>query len=116
MLRVTTASISLLVGGIGIMNIILSSMTERIHEIGIRRTLRARKNDIIILFLIESVILTFVGGVLGIIIEAFAVSPILTVPASIQPTTLIVPFIMAILTRECLAVFILLSEPPISTP
>ena len=99
---IAIASISLLVGGIGIMNIMLSSVTERIREIGVRRALGARKVDIIILFLVESIILTFVGGVLGIIIGAFAiplaVSPILTVPASIQISTLIVPFIMAILT------------------
>ncbi len=62
------AAISLLVGGIGIMNIMLASVTERTREIGIRRALGARQADIVVQFLIETVLLAGVGGVLGVIL------------------------------------------------
>jgi len=62
------AAISLLVGGIGIMNIMLASVTERTREIGIRRALGAKRRDIIIQFLVETVLLSGAGGVLGVIL------------------------------------------------
>jgi putative ABC transport system permease protein len=62
------AAISLIVGGIGIMNIMLASVTERTREIGIRRALGARRQDIIVQFLIETVILSGVGGLIGVAI------------------------------------------------
>jgi putative ABC transport system permease protein len=64
----TIASISLLVGGIGIMNIMLATVTERTREIGIRRALGAKQKDITIQFLIETIVLSGVGGVLGVCI------------------------------------------------
>ncbi len=64
----TIASISLLVGGIGIMNIMLATVTERTREIGIRRALGAKRRDITQQFLIETVVLSGVGGLLGIIV------------------------------------------------
>ena len=62
------AGISLVVGGIGIMNIMLATVTERTREIGIRRALGARKEDIIRQFLIETVVLSIVGGGLGVLV------------------------------------------------
>ena len=62
------AAISLLVGGIGIMNIMLASVTERTREIGIRRALGARRHDIISQFLVDTVLLSGVGGVLGVLL------------------------------------------------
>lgn len=66
MVMVAIASISLLVGAIGIMNIMLASILERTHEIGVRRAVGARQKDVLRQFLVEAILISFVGGLLGI--------------------------------------------------
>jgi putative ABC transport system permease protein len=86
------AGISLLVGGIGIMNIMLASVTERTREIGIRRAIGAKKRQIIGQFLTESVVLSVVGGVLGLLLGyAFpaAVEYFLDMPTDVTPFSVV---------------------------
>mgnify|MGYP002632085111 CR=1 FL=1 len=89
------AAISLLVGGIGIMNIMLATVSERTREIGIRRSLGARKNDIIIQFLTETIMLTFTGGIVGILLGAlipWVVTEFTGMPTDITLGSLILSF------------------------
>ena len=89
------AAISLLVGGIGIMNIMLATVSERTREIGIRRALGARERDIISQFLTETVLLTLTGGIIGIvlgIVIPFAITHFAEMPAIITPSSLILAF------------------------
>ncbi|MBH0186247.1 MAG: FtsX-like permease family protein [Nitrospira sp.] len=82
------ASVSLLVGGIGIMNILLVSVTERTREIGVRMAMGAKRRHIVIQFLIEAVTLSVVGGCLGIVVGVLGASLFWAVP--IVPPDLIV--------------------------
>ena len=82
------AGISLVVGGIGIMNIMLVTVTERTREIGIRKAIGARRRDILMQFLIESMFLAGLGGALGILV-GFGLSRILPLAVSSLPTPII---------------------------
>ncbi len=92
------ASISLIVGGIGIMNIMLVSVTERTREIGIRMAIGARKNDILLQFLTEAILLTMIGGIIGIIIGsggAMVVSNLLSWPTLISIESITLAFVFS---------------------
>jgi putative ABC transport system permease protein len=79
------AGISLLVGGIGIMNIMLVSVTERTREIGLRKAVGAKRRDILTQFLIESVVLALVGGTIGIVLGVLGTTLISNLQTSFKP-------------------------------
>lgn len=100
-LLLCVACISLVVGGIGIMNIMYVSVTERTREIGLRMSVGARSIDILNQFLIESVLLSFSGGIVGVILgclSSWAVNIFAKWPIEIQPWSVLVSFIVCTAT------------------
>jgi len=94
------AVITLVVGGIGIINILLVSVTERIREIGIRKALGAQKRDIVIQFLMESIIMTGFAGLIGIIlgiITGNVISALIKIPPAVDVTTVNASFSISVL-------------------
>ncbi|NQX55157.1 ABC transporter permease [Pedobacter panaciterrae] len=97
-LLTAVASISLVIGGIGIMNIMYVSVTERTREIGLRMSIGARGIDILLQFLIEAIVISVTGGVIGVIL---GISAALIVPASLNWPTVISEFSIVISFLVC---------------
>ncbi len=95
LLLASIAGISLLVGGIGIMNMMLTTVTERTREIGLRKSVGAKKGDISMQFLSESVMLTFLGGAIGIVLgfaASLAISHLANMPTSFSYSSVLLVF------------------------
>ncbi len=102
------ASISLLVGGIGIMNIMLATVTERTREIGIRRAIGAKRSDIIRQFLVETIVLSTTGGLIGIFLGVsipWAVTYFAGIPTITQTWSIMVAFGISVLTGIVFGVY-----------
>jgi putative ABC transport system permease protein len=98
LLLAAVAAISLFVGGIGVMNIMLVTVTERTREIGIRKALGAQRADILSQFLVEAVLLALIGGALGVVVGvAFAHLRVGPLRPVVSPASIVVSFVVSAL-------------------
>lgn len=105
LMTIVVSSIGLLVGGVGVMNIMLMSVTERTHEIGVRKAIGARRGDVIRQFLTEAVVLTGLGGLAGVLVGVAAAAALPIVFPSMPTSVPIWAIISAVLMAMSVGLF-----------
>ena len=108
MLLAAVAGVSLLVGGIGIMNIMLVSVTERTREIGIRLAIGARKGDVLLQFLVEAIVLASLGGLIGVLLallSSWLLADLIGIPFTPDAATVVLSFVFSALVGVAFGYF-----------
>jgi ABC-type antimicrobial peptide transport system permease subunit len=105
LMTIVVSSIGLLVGGVGVMNIMLMSVTERTHEIGIRKAIGARRGDVVRQFLTEAIVLTGLGGLAGVIVGVAAAAALPLVFPSMPTSVPIWAVVAALLVAMSVGLF-----------